>query len=441
MVNHLKSKGSRCGAGDDDTTTGQGNCNVTRTLAAQALADWLATDPTDSGDPDMLIIGDLNSYAMEDPIVALETAGYTNLVKLFGGSDAYGYVFDGQLGYLDHALANSSLNPQVAGVAEWHINADEIPLFDYNDDARTADEASFEEESDVLPLYEPNEFRTSDHDPILIGLNLDATPPTLIVPDDMLVTPTGPTGAVVNFIVTATDNVDPDPTVVCVPPSGSTFPIGVTIVNCTATDNSGNVATNSFTITVGGTAYTLRIRSNGSNDGTLRESSELSGLSNWAEPTNHLIAVGDDYLRRQYVGILDFDTSALPDNAVVTGARLQVKVMVLSNNVYTSLGNLLADVTRPHFGTLPSLETMDFRFRALAVAGAFTKATDYNQWIALRMKSTSLFAINRIGQTQFRVRFALDDNNDSIKQQIGFLSGDYFVLSERPLLVITYYLP
>ena len=141
VVNHLKSKGSSCGAGDDDTTTGQGNCNLTRTLAAQALADWLATDPTDSGDPDMLIIGDLNSYAMEDPIVALETAGYTNLVKLFGGSDAYGYVYDGQLGYLDHALANSSLNPQVAGVTEWHINADEIPLFDYNDDARTADEA------------------------------------------------------------------------------------------------------------------------------------------------------------------------------------------------------------------------------------------------------------------------------------------------------------
>ena len=57
-------------------------------------------------------------------------------------------MFDGQLGYLDHALANASLPPQVTGVAEWHINADEIPLFDYNDDARTADEAAFEEESD-----------------------------------------------------------------------------------------------------------------------------------------------------------------------------------------------------------------------------------------------------------------------------------------------------
>jgi uncharacterized protein len=171
-VNHLKSKGSGCGAGDDDTTTGQGNCNGTRTLAAQALADWLATDPTGSGDADVLIIGDLNSYAKEDPIVALQNAGYTDLVAAFGGPSAYGYVFDGQLGYLDHALANPTLLPQVTGVAEWHINADEIPLFDYNDDTRDAGEAAFEEESDVLPLFEENEFRTSDHDPVIVELDL-----------------------------------------------------------------------------------------------------------------------------------------------------------------------------------------------------------------------------------------------------------------------------
>ena len=177
VVNHLKSKGSGCGAGDDDATTGQGNCNGTRTLAAQALADWLATDPTDSGDPDYLIIGDLNSYAKEDPIVALESAGFINMVADLNGPSAYGYVFDGQIGYLDHALASPSLSSQVAEVEDWHINADEIPLFDYNDDVRDTGEAdAFEEESDTLPLYEPNEFRTSDHDPVIIGLDLSAPP-------------------------------------------------------------------------------------------------------------------------------------------------------------------------------------------------------------------------------------------------------------------------
>lgn len=174
VVNHLKSKGSSCGEGDDDLLTGQGNCNGARTLAAQALADWLATDPTGSGDADVLIIGDLNSYAMEDPIVALESAGYTNLVRYFGGLGAYSYVFDGQLGYLDHALSNASLTPQVTGVAEWHVNADEVPLFDYNDDERTTGEASFEEESDARLLYEADPFRTSDHDPVIVGLNLIA---------------------------------------------------------------------------------------------------------------------------------------------------------------------------------------------------------------------------------------------------------------------------
>ena len=90
-VNHLKSKGSDCNdVGDPDAGDGQGNCNGTRTNAAQALVDWLATDPTGSGDPDFLIMGDLNSYAQEDPIDALkagadDTAGtsddYTNLIS------------------------------------------------------------------------------------------------------------------------------------------------------------------------------------------------------------------------------------------------------------------------------------------------------------------------------------------------------------------------
>ena len=81
-VNHLKSKGSSCDElGDPDLSDGQGNCNRTRTAAAEALARYLATDPTASGDPDILIIGDLNAYAREDPIRALETAGYTDLIR------------------------------------------------------------------------------------------------------------------------------------------------------------------------------------------------------------------------------------------------------------------------------------------------------------------------------------------------------------------------
>ena len=164
-VNHLKSKGSECD-GDPDTGDGSGNCNLTRTLAAEALADWLETDPTNSGDPDHLIIGDLNSYDYEAPIDALRAAGYTDLVKRFGGEFAYGYVFDGLVGYLDHALANEPLNSQVTGAAEWHINADEPGILDYDTQFKGPAEDA---------LYEPNAFRSSDHDAVLVGVELGVT--------------------------------------------------------------------------------------------------------------------------------------------------------------------------------------------------------------------------------------------------------------------------
>jgi hypothetical protein len=165
VVNHLKSKGSDCDdVGDPDTGDGQGNCNVTRTNAATALVNWLATDPTGSGDPDFLIIGDLNAYAKEDPIVAIEGAGYTNLVDTFVGADAYSYVFDGQFGYLDHALSNASLTPQVVSATVWYINADEPRVLDYNEEYKSPGQ--------VISLYDDGPYRASDHDPVIVGLNL-----------------------------------------------------------------------------------------------------------------------------------------------------------------------------------------------------------------------------------------------------------------------------
>ena len=173
-VNHLKSKGSPCDdVGDPGLNDGQANCSGTRTLAAEAIADFLAGDPTDAGDADVLLLGDLNSYAMEDPITALKDAGYTDLLDALAGPDAYTYLFDGQLGYLDYAMANPTLLSQVTGVAAWHINADEIPVFDYNDGIRDAGEASFERESAVLPVFAPDPLRSSDHDPVIVGLELD----------------------------------------------------------------------------------------------------------------------------------------------------------------------------------------------------------------------------------------------------------------------------
>ncbi|HJS18135.1 MAG TPA: ExeM/NucH family extracellular endonuclease [Anaerolineales bacterium] len=169
-VNHLKSKGSACGAGDPDTGDGQGNCNLTRLAAAIAEANWLATDPTGSGDPDFLLIGDFNAYLKEDPITALQNTGYTNLIDAFVGADAYSFVFQGQSGYLDHALSSSSLTSQVTGTTEWHVNSDEPIVLDYNEE--------FKSPNHVITLYEDDAYRSSDHDPLIVGLNLVNQPPT-----------------------------------------------------------------------------------------------------------------------------------------------------------------------------------------------------------------------------------------------------------------------
>jgi len=204
-VSHLKSKGSSCDAiGDPDTGDGQGNCNLTREKAALALADWLATDPTGSGSAAALIIGDLNAYAKEDPVAALQTEGYTDLIALYGGTASYSYLFDGQRGYLDHALASAGLLDAVTGATIWHINADEPDILDYD--------MTFKKDAQDA-LYEPNGFRSSDHDPVLVGLDLcEGVAPVIdvsVTPD--LLWPPNHKYVNVTATVTVSDNIDPDP--------------------------------------------------------------------------------------------------------------------------------------------------------------------------------------------------------------------------------------
>ncbi|MBB3059581.1 ExeM/NucH family extracellular endonuclease [Microbulbifer rhizosphaerae] len=167
-INHFKSKGScPCdGSLNDDQNDGQGCWNQVRTQAADALADWLAADPTGTGTDSVLVLGDLNSYARENPITALQDAGYTNLLASFHGDAAHSYVFQAQAGYLDHALANAALAPLVTGVADWHINADEPRTLDYNTEFKSA--------SQLDSLYNADPYRASDHDPLVVELDLSA---------------------------------------------------------------------------------------------------------------------------------------------------------------------------------------------------------------------------------------------------------------------------
>ncbi|MDO5739554.1 MAG: ExeM/NucH family extracellular endonuclease [Ornithinimicrobium sp.] len=210
IVNHLKSKGSGCdAAGDPQDPNGQGNCNGVRTEAADALGDWANADPTGSGTDHALIIGDLNSYDKEDPIDALKADGYTDLMHAFQGEYAYSYVFDGMLGYLDYAMASQSLAPRVTGTQGWAINADEPSVLDYDMSFKPAAQDA---------LYAPDAFRSSDHDPVLIGLDLaDTVAPQLeVIASPSSIWPPNNKWVTVNTVVTASDDSGAAPAVTLV---------------------------------------------------------------------------------------------------------------------------------------------------------------------------------------------------------------------------------
>lgn len=160
VVNHFKSKGCSDATGSDlDQGDGQGCFNQRRTLQAQQLLNFISSVQTAAADNDVLVIGDLNAYGQEDPVFTLTAGGLVDQALRFDGAP-YSYVFDGEAGTLDHGLATSGLSPRVVGAVHWHINADEPSVIDYNTEFKPQD------------LYSSSVFRSSDHDPLIVGLDL-----------------------------------------------------------------------------------------------------------------------------------------------------------------------------------------------------------------------------------------------------------------------------
>ncbi|WP_433335319.1 ExeM/NucH family extracellular endonuclease [Spirillospora sp. CA-294931] len=156
IVNHFKSKGCGGASGPEaDQGDGQGCWNPRRVTQAKAIADLA------KGEKNALVLGDLNAYSAEDPIKALTSAGFRSQTERHVRDDQrYSYVFDGQSGELDHVLADRGANGLVTGATIWHINSDEPTILDYNTEYNPAN------------LYKPDAFRSSDHDPVLLGLRL-----------------------------------------------------------------------------------------------------------------------------------------------------------------------------------------------------------------------------------------------------------------------------
>ncbi len=166
IVNHFKSKGGadRADADNKNKGDGQGAYNATRRSQSLAVCKYIDSLKQGDAEPRVLVMGDLNAYRQEDPIDAMRAKGLIDLHETpgkerSGHSDRqYSYIYYGQCGSLDHAMATKSLAADVTGIATWHINADEPRFLDYN------------EEHNPKTLFQANPFRSSDHDPVLIGI-------------------------------------------------------------------------------------------------------------------------------------------------------------------------------------------------------------------------------------------------------------------------------
>ena len=163
IVNHFKSKGcSGTDPGDEfedeaDIGDGQACYAPRRTRMAEATLDLVADVQASTGDPDVLVIGDFNSYAQEDPIDVLR-AGLVDLTASQPIEERRSFVFRGETGQLDYAFATPEMATKVTGAAHWHINADEVRSLDYN------------QEFNPEGLYNVDPFRSSDHDPVIVGI-------------------------------------------------------------------------------------------------------------------------------------------------------------------------------------------------------------------------------------------------------------------------------
>ena len=154
-VNHFKAKsGSGTGA-NADMNDGQGGWNADRQEEAQSVIDSYKNWSGSTGEKDILIMGDLNSYGKEDPIRVLADNGMIDLHRAFHADSSYSYRYLSRepdlVGYLDHALCSSTMRAQVTGMMAFHINSDE----NYSSSSNTS------------------MFRGSDHDPIVVGLRLN----------------------------------------------------------------------------------------------------------------------------------------------------------------------------------------------------------------------------------------------------------------------------
>ena len=154
-LNHFKAKTGGGTGGNADMRDGQGGWNADRVEEAQSVAGEYKRWSRQIGEKDILIMGDLNALGKEDPITTLKNNGMIDLHRTFHADSSYSYQYQQCAGYLDHALCNTSMRPQVTGMMVLHVNSDERRGYS---------------ESEAGNMY-----CASDHDPVVVGLKLNGS--------------------------------------------------------------------------------------------------------------------------------------------------------------------------------------------------------------------------------------------------------------------------
>lgn len=208
-------------------------------------------------------------------------------------------------------------------------------------------------------------------------------------------------------------------------------------------DGNGGTFQEPFTITVNDTAETITFRSTGAQDGWILESTETSGMGNAKNNTATTFRLGDDAAKKQYRGVLSFNTASLPDNAVITKVTLKLKKQGITGggNPVNAFQGILVDIKKGMFGT-SALQPADFQTAAQKTYGP-SKPVLTNGWYNINLTNGKAY-INKLttngGLTQIRLRFKLDDNNNAIANYLSLFSGNA-PLASRPQLIIEYNLP
>ncbi len=187
----------------------------------------------------------------------------------------------------------------------------------------------------------------------------------------------------------------------------------------------------------------MTFTSTAANDGYVIESGETTGVGGTATSNGSGtsgLRVGDTNQDRQQKSVVSFDTSSLPDGAVVTGVTLRLRRGALTGtNPFTTHGACWADVVSGSFSGSATLQTGDFQAAATATqVTSLSNAAANLDWSTGNLNAAGLAAINKVGVTQFRVYFNLDDNDDTGNDYLGYYSGDNGTAANRPQLVVTY---